>query len=203
MQPKDLLAQALPWLGAAATGNVPALIALAAEKIGAALGAKVEAKPEAIAQAVSGATPEQMIALRKLDTDFQRDMQLAGYKDAEDLRHVELEKDKLYVEDTDKARHAFATDKGVFRLGVVILLTFALIMGLSIYGAFRLLLDDDLKTVDPGVVAAVFGFLGTIVGYVAANANQVISYFFGSSRGSNDKSRDMAEAFKGLAKRGN
>jgi hypothetical protein len=49
-------------------------------------------------------------------------------------------------------------------------------------------------------VAAVFGFLGTVVGYVAANAQQVVSYFFGSSRGSQDKSAAMAEAIKSLPK---
>ncbi len=198
MQPKDLLIKALPWIGAAATGNVPGLIALAAQTVGEALGTKVDAHPEAIAAAVAGATPDQMVELKKTELDFQARMQEAGYKEAEDLRHTELETSKLFVQDTSDARHVWQQDRGVFWLGISVLATFAVVMGLSVFGAFRLLVDDDLKMVDPGIVAAVFGFLGTAIGYVAANAQQVISFFFGSSRGSQENHRAMADVVRSL-----
>ncbi|ERL46406.1 EVE domain protein [Candidatus Micropelagos thuwalensis] len=37
-------------------------------------------------------------------------------------------------------------------------------------------------------------FSGTLVGYVSAKADQVIAYFFGSSSGSREKTRAMADA---------
>ncbi|KAJ3472618.1 hypothetical protein NLI96_g13304 [Meripilus lineatus] len=41
----------------------------------------------------------------------------------------------------------------------------------------------------------VSGFIGTIIGYVASNATQVVSFYFGSSKGSEQKSEAMATAF--------
>lgn len=156
-----------------------------------------------VAQAVTRESdPNSAVATIKNDPVLQGKLQELLSAERIKFAELALEETKVLVEDTSDARHTFAQDRGVYRLGVVVLATFATVAGLCIYGAFRLLLDDDLKSVDVGVVAAVFGFLGTVVGYVAANAQQVISYFFGSSRGSADRGRDMAEAFKGLAKRG-
>lgn len=197
MQPKDLLAQALPFIGAAATGNVPALVALAAEKVGQVLGTKVDAKPDAIAAAVAGATPEQMVALKSAELDFQLKMKEAGYKDAEDLRHVELETQKVYIGDTNDARNAFRQDRGVFWLGIAVLVTFFVDMVATmalIYG----ILTGGITVKDVGLVAAVFGLLGSLNGYVAANAQQVLSFYFGSSRGSQENHRALADAIKGL-----
>ena len=51
---------------------------------------------------------------------------------------------------------------------------------------------------DVAIVATVAGLVGTVVGYVAANAQQVVSYFFGSSRGSADKTAAMATTISRL-----
>ena len=85
----------------------------------------------------------------------------------------------------------------MFWLGVVILLTFGAMVGLAMLGSYRLL-SGGIKVVDAGVVAAVFGFLGALVGYVAANAQQVVSYFFGSSRGSAEKNASLTESIRAL-----
>jgi len=66
------LKKALPWIGAAATGNVPALIAMAAKTVGDTLGVEVSAEPAAISDAVANATPEQIIALKTAEQTFQR-----------------------------------------------------------------------------------------------------------------------------------
>lgn len=191
-----LLTKALPFIGAAATGNVPALVALAAREVGDVLGMKIDETPEAISTAVANATPEQLVALRSREMEFKERMAALGFKNEQDVRQIALDETKVYVADTDAARKAHADDRGVYWLGICVLLTFAGVMGLALYGSYKLLMDDSLRHVNPGVLAAVFGFLGTAVGYVAANAQQVVSYFFGSSRGSTDKSRDMAEAIK-------
>jgi hypothetical protein len=101
----------------------------------------------------------------------------------------------LYVADTSDARRANAQNDKVFVLGCVILSTFAAIMGASLYGAYALL-TGSLPIKDAALVGMVAGFVGTIIGYTAANANQVVSFFFGSSKGSEQKSDLMAQAFK-------
>lgn len=197
MKLTQLLSRVVPFIGAAASGNVPALIALAAKEVSAAVGKTVEPTPEAISEAVTNATPEQLVALREREMAFKERMQEMGFKNAEELARLELEETKTFVGDTQHARDAHASDRGVYWLGIAVLVTFAGVMGGSLYGAYKIL-TGGLHVADVGVVAAVFGFLGTVVGYVAANAQQVVSYFFGSSRGSNDKTREMAEAIKRL-----
>jgi hypothetical protein len=49
--------------------------------------------------------------------------------------------------------------------------------------------------------AIVSALIGTVVGYVAANAQQVVGYFFGSSKGSADKTDALAAAVRGVGQR--
>lgn len=189
---KNVLNKVLPYIGAAATGGVPALVAIAAKEVGEALGVDVQAKPDAIADAVANATPEQIIALRDREMAFKERMQAMGFQNAKDMRELEIKEAQVYVSDTADARSK--GDKGVFWLGIAVLITFAATMSASLYGAYQILVGG-ITLKDVAVVAAVSGFVGTIIGYVAANAQQVISYFFGSSKGSNDKGAAMADAF--------
>ena len=76
----DFLKKVLPYIGAAATGGIPALIGMAAKTVGEVLGAEVGASPDAITQAVLGATPEQMLLLKKAEQDFTLQMQAMGFK---------------------------------------------------------------------------------------------------------------------------
>lgn len=186
----DILKKALPWIGAAATGGAPALVAMAAKEVSSALGMEVKPDPEAIGEAVANATPEQMIRLREGEQAFKVRMTELGFQNEQELARV-------YVGDVQDARKAHAGDRGVFWLGISVLLTFAAVMALALAGAYQLL-TGGIQVKDVGVVAAIFGFLGTVVGYVAGNAQQVVSYFFGSSRGSKEKADAMAQAFKGL-----
>lgn len=193
----DFLKKVLPWIGAAATGNVPMLIGMAAKEVGGALGVDIEPQAAAIAKAVSGATPEQMAVLQERELTFKERMQAMGFKHVEEMARVGLEETKALIGDTQHAREKHASNRGVYWLGIAVLVTFAGVMGFSLWGAFAIL-TGGITIKDIGVVAAVFGFLGTVVGYVAANAQQVIAYFFGSSRGSKEKSDAMAETFKQL-----
>lgn len=190
-----LLTKALPWIGAAATGNVPALIAMAAKEVSGVLGVEVQPTPEAISGAVANATPEQLVALRDREMSFKERMTALGFQNEQEFAKIALDETKTYVGDTQHARDRFRESRGVYWLGIAVLITFAAVMAGSLYGAFKIL-TGGLTIKDLGTVAAVFGFLGTVVGYVAANAQQVVSYFFGSSRGSKDKDREMAEAVK-------
>lgn len=108
------------------------------------------------------------------------------------LEELALEKEKLYVGDVADARKY--KDEKTFWLGVAILVTFAVSVSLVLYGGFSVVTSSVV--VDPSLFAAVSATIGTLIGYVAANAQSVINYFFGSSAGSAKKTDEMADALK-------
>ena len=193
----DFLKKVLPWIGAAATGNVPVLIGLAAKTVGDAIGVELPAEAGAITKAVANATPEQLAVLQEKENDFKLKCQALGFAHEEEMASIGLEEVKVYTADTQDARAKNAQNKSIFWLGVVVLLSFAGAMGAALYGSYGLL-TGGIVVKDVGMVAAVFGFLGTIVGALAGNAQQVIGFFFGSSKGSGDKNDALAAAVKHL-----
>jgi len=142
-----------------------------------------------LADRVQNATPADLLALKKEDNAF-----------AVEMRKLDLRESEAYMGDTQHARSVHADNRNVFFLGVVILLTFAVAMGMAMYGAYQIIAGGMGTDIDAGIIAAVFGFLGTAMGYVAANAQQVIAFFYGSSKGSKEKTDAMATAFRGLGK---
>jgi hypothetical protein len=84
-------------------------------------------------------------------------------------------------------------NREVYRLGIVIMLFNALVMIAVLWGCFTLLVSPD-PIRDESMKSIVSALIGTIVGYVAANAQQVVGYFFGSSKGSTDKTDALAAA---------
>jgi len=138
-----------------------------------------------LAQKVQTATPGELLALKNSDNKFKVEM-----------RKLDIKEDQAYLSDTQNARAKNADNRNVFRLGVVVLATFAAMVGATLYGAYKLITGGMGADIDPGVIAAVFSLIGTLIGYAAANAQQVIAFFFGSSKGSKQKTDAMAEAFK-------
>lgn len=193
----DFLTKILPWIGAAATGGVPALIGMAAKTVSEVLGVEVKPEAQSISDAVANATPDQVLALRTADNEFKLKAQAMGFQHTEEMARLGLEEDKAYLTDVQDARAKHAQNQAVFRLGVAIIASFAAVVMLSMWGSY-LLLSGGITIKDVGIVAAVFGFLGTVVGYIAANAQQVVGYFYGSSKGSNEKSDAMAKSFAQL-----
>lgn len=156
--------------------------------------ASMQARQDAVATAVQGATPEQLAAIRKADQDYAARMADAGFKDKEAIASMQLQETQAYVSDTADARHTNAASFRVFVLGCVILATFAVVMGAALYGSYSLLVGN-MPIANAAMIGMVGGFVGTIIGYTAANAQQVVSFNFGSSRGSDVKSEQMATAF--------
>ena len=188
----SVVKKALPWIGAAATGNVPALIAMAAQEVSNVLGVDVPADGVAITTAVANATPDQLIALRNREMDFKEKMQALGFQQERDLKTLDLEETKTLIQDTMSARNAFSGNENVFVLGCIILGAFGVLMALVLTGCFFLMTGK--VTVDPGTLAVCAGLIGTVVGYVAANAQQVVSFFYGSSKGSKDSGDRIGQA---------
>lgn len=184
--------KALPWIGAAATGNVPALIAMAAQTVSDVLGVPVAADGAEITTAVANATPDQLLTLRSREMDFKERMQALGFQQERDLRTLDLEETKALIADATSARSVFGSNDNVFVMGVVILITFACVMAMVLIGLF--LLMSGRVTVDAGTLAVCAGLIGTIVGALAANAQQVVSFFYGSSKGSKDSGDRIGQA---------
>lgn len=189
--------KAVPWITAAATSNVPALVGLAAQALGNATGKPVEASQKAVLAAVSGATPEDLLKFQQAEDEVKTKAMALGFQHQEEMAKIALQEDQSYLSDAQDARHAFAADRRVFWLGVAVLIVFLLDVLGTIWLAYQIL-SDGIKINDVGVVAAVFGLLGTLNGYVAAQAQQVSGFFFGSSKSSADKNTALSSAIAQL-----
>lgn len=147
------------------------------------------ASADQVAEAVSGMRPEQIIELKRIDAELKKQFSDNGIK----LAEIEAKQEQSYISDTADARHTYAGDRQVFLLGVAVLVLFFVIASGAVWGAFAVL-TGAFKIDDPGVLAAVFGLVGSVVGYFAANSQQVIGFFFGSSRSSKGKDDVLAQA---------
>lgn len=189
------LAKALPWIGAAATGNVPVLVGLAANAVAGAVGAPVDAHPDAIAAAVAGATPEQIQQLQQADADLALKMQSLGFSHAEEMARIGLQQDQASIDDVKDARRANAGNEQLWLIAWCVLVTFALVMAGVLVGCY-FMLTGTVAVKDVALVAAIAGLVGSIVGYVAANAQTVINFLFGGSLGSRSSAGALADSVK-------
>jgi hypothetical protein len=178
-----------PTLGSALTAANP-LFGAAVSAIGAAITGDPDATEAEVAKAVErGMPPEAIVALRQADQAFELRCRELGL----DARRIEVQAEGAYLADVANARTTHAGNAALQRLGYMVLGTFALVLCGVLLGIYQVL-TGGISIQDVGVVAAVFSLLGSVVGYAAANAQQVISYWFGSSAGSRDKTERMAEA---------
>lgn len=118
--------------------------------------------------ALANATPEQLLALKQADYDF------------------ELEQERIHQADRDSARDREKATGDVWTprvLAGVVMVGFFAAVGYVFSGKVGL-------TGEQGML------VGTLVGYVSAKADQVISYYFGSSAGSKQKTDALARAAK-------
>ena len=145
-----------------------------------------------VSQAIlNGMTPDKIVELKRINLEHEQKMAELGI----DLAKINQSLEVAYITDTADARKY--KDVGTFWLGVVILIVFGVTMGMSLYGSYQIL-KGGITILDVSAVAAVSGFIGSIIGYVAASAQQVVSYFYGSSAGSKQKTDAMSNSFKNL-----
>lgn len=166
---KKVLGTVAPWIGAAAAGGVPALVGMAANQLGNAFGKNVDGTVEAIAQAVSGATPEQMIALKNSDNDFKIKMQELGFQNIQAI-------DKIAADDRASARamHMAVRDMSTPVLSYLVVVAF--------FGVIYMILTQAIN-VPPELRDVVMVLIGTL----ASAFTQVLNFRFGTSAGSKDK----------------
>jgi hypothetical protein len=70
-------------------------------------------------------------------------------------------------------------------------------MGMVLYGCW-LILQGGITIKDVAAVAAISGLVGSIVGYVAANAQTVINYIYGGSLGTQKHADSLESSVKDL-----
>lgn len=169
---QKLLGQVAPWLCAAATGNVPALITMSANAIGSAIGSNVKPTVEAIGTAITGATPEQMLAIKNADNDFAIKMQALGFQDIETLQ-------KIAADDRASARTMQISTRSNMPAVISVLVLILAALG---EGAL-------LRGYEPHIAAEL---VGRILGTLDSAVIMVLSFWLGTTNESGRKTEILA-----------
>lgn len=180
----------LPIVGAAVTGNVPGAIAAAAAAISDVLGVDVAPTASSIDAALSAATPEQLVALRKVEAELKVRFRELDTEDKKTDAQIIIK----HIEDVAHARQFNANTHGILLLGYLInFASYACIAGV-LFGCFYVLSGSGKLQIDPGIAAMLGGIVGAAVQWLMANSAQSNSFFFGSSPSSRQVANDMAKA---------
>lgn len=154
-----VLSKVAPTLATAVGGP---LAGVATTSIMGALGLSPGTPPEAVASAVAGATPDQLLALKKADDDFAVSMKQLG-----------VDTKKLDVDDRASARNReiVVKDRNPAIMGYILLIGSMIAAGIVLMGYVP---DTSLQA-------------GVVLGYLFSESKQVLSYYFGSSSSSDEK----------------
>lgn len=170
---KTLLNKGLPLLGTVIGGPAGAALGSAAALISSITGESPD-DPVAMEMAIRK-DPSLFVALKKLESDHQVE-----------LRKLAIKQEQIYLDDVQSARHRevnITTATGKKDIGLYAL-------------AWTVVLGFLATIVVLGVVENPFtdnqvGFI--LLGALAAGFGTVLNYFFGSSRGSKDKTSLVSE----------
>lgn len=159
-----------PWIGTALGGPMGGLAVDAVSKIF----SLSDKTTDAVKTAISGATPEQMLALQKADQDFKIQMQSLGFKTETDL-------EAIAAGDRDSARKMQMASPSWVPAALSIIITigyFVVLLGM---------LTKYLAIADSSVGMMMLGSLTT------AWAG-VLAYWMGTTRDSNNKTNLIAQS---------
>jgi len=169
---KGIIGTVAPMLATALGGP---MAGQAVASIARSMGLKEDAKLGDVQQALASGqlTGDQLVALKAAEMQFQEHMALAGFENTEKL-------EALAAQDRDSAR---------VRETKVMDWT-PRILAYVIVGAFVFVIITTLR----GWSKVESALAGTLIGYLSAKAEQVISYYFGSSAGSAEKTKLLSQA---------
>lgn len=158
---KELIRNIAPTIGASLGGPAAGLgIKYLADKF---LG-KPDATEQELADAVLGATPEQLLTIKKLDADFKIQM-----------RQLDIDVFKLEAQDRDSARK-LATVNMVPHIVLTFLYTIGYFLVLYFFMTGKVKVDSDIADT-----------FNQIVGVLTAAQITIMAFWFGSSYGSKVK----------------
>ena len=172
---KQLLGTLAPWLGTALGGP---LGGAAATAIANALGLPKESasSPMALQQAILGATPDQMLSLKKQEADFQVQMQSLGFT------HIEkLEEFAASDRASARSREMSVKDHVNRNLAYLYTLGYFAIIGIVIF---------------KGIPVEAKDLIIALLGMMSAALMAINGYYFGSSSGSAAKTELLGKALE-------
>ena len=170
MEWKDLVGTVAPWIATALGGPLGGMaVGAVADALG--LSDKTEAS---IKQALSGVSPEQLLAIKTADMTFAIRMQELGFENLKDM-------EQLASADRDSARHREIEVKDNTPRILAYLIT---------SGFFGILTFMMLATIP----SESRDILNIMLGTLGANFSGVCGYYFGSTAGSRVKSELLAKA---------
>lgn len=168
---KDLIKTLTPIAATLASALGTPLAGLAVTALGNALGL-ADSTPESVTTAMSGPlTADQIVAVKTAEATLQVQ-----------LKALDVKLEEFATEDRASARGLFA--QGYKLIGGISILTI-----FGFFGSVYWVLHGGLANLtEPEIL-----MVGTVIGYLANNTQQVYSYFFGTSSGS-DKKNDIMSA---------
>lgn len=167
---KKVVGTVAPMIGSALGGPLGGMaVSVVADALG--LSEKTE---DAIKQAIAGATPEQMIAIKNSEQDFKLKMRELGINEVKDM-------EALAVQDRDSAR------KREMAVGDKTTRNLAYAVTLGFFGTLTALMFANVPDGSKEVLYVMVGSLGTA--WCGINA-----YYFGSTRSSANKTELLAKA---------
>lgn len=176
---KDLTGTLLKIAPMIATGLGSPIAGMAISALEGALGLKVEGssqdKQGALVAALSGATADQLLAIKAADNAYAIDMAKLGFKNVADLG-------ALATGDRDSARKREIEVKD----NTPRILAYALVLGFFSVLGFMLVANVPAGSRD---------LLNIMLGMLGTSFVSVIAYYFGSSAGSNEKSKLLAASY--------
>lgn len=165
-----ILKTVAPWIGTALGGPLGGMaVTAAANALG--LGDKTT---DAIKQALGGATPEQMLALKEADNAFALQMQALGFKQVTDL-------EALASGDRKDARDMQKTTRSWVPAALSVIIT------MGFLGLLTGMMTGYFKAEDGQAMLLMLGALGVAFG-------QVINFWLGSTAESGRKTELIAQA---------
>tara|TARA_R100000808_G_scaffold5527_1_gene16758 strand:- start:2517 stop:3023 length:507 start_codon:yes stop_codon:yes gene_type:complete len=157
MKWQEIVSTVAPVLGTAIGGPVGGI---AVKAVTAALGLPSNASDKDLDRALHDATPEQLVALKKVEAEFEVQM-----------RELDVDITRIHQADRDSARKRQAAIKdripGV--LAVLTMISFFSYIGGVTFWSHAVMADP--------------GFLNLAIGWLGGTASTVIAYYFGSSAG--------------------
>lgn len=172
---KAVVGKLAPTIAAGLGGPLAgSAVAALADVFGLSPSASTPDKQEALVAALAGATPDDLLAIKKADQDYAMAMGKAGFDNVEKL-------EALATEDRTSARNREVQVKDHTPRN----LAYAITVGF--FAVLASLMFGEIPVETKEVLYIMLGTLGTAWG-------GVISYYFGSTSGSAEKSRLLAAA---------
>lgn len=148
------------------------LAGMATRAISEALLGKPDGTEAELVQAAEKATPEQLLALKRAEQEF-----------AVQMRELDIDLERIASADRDSARRRET------KTGDVTPRILAAAVTLGFFGVLGYMIQNGLPQHGGEAMLVMLGTLGTAWG-------AIISYYFGSSAGSKEKTDAMNQAFK-------